>query len=142
MARQNVTVSGGVVATTTPTTAAAQGVQTPAATTTTTAPVYVPPHIATETIPGTSGPAAQIVSSSWPVTTSGGAVSATATWSGGDDLTLSVSCAGAATGTQTGPTGLTAETVCNAGQATVAIEESASDPTNVSYNIVISYPST
>ncbi len=125
----------------TPTTTPAPVPTTAPPASTTTAPTYVPPHIATQTIPGAFGSGPGVVSGSYSVTTAGGVVSATGTWSGGNALSLSVTCASGGSSSQQGATGLTVSATCNQGSATVSFGEIPPDQTNVSYNLDISYPS-
>ncbi|HVX23338.1 MAG TPA: hypothetical protein VHB02_18500 [Acidimicrobiales bacterium] len=119
-----------------PTTAA-----TPSVVTTTTQG-YVPPHIASQTQPGSLGyPTPGVVSATYTVTTSGGVVSGTGTWSGTPDLSITVTCPGGATSSQQGPSGLSVSATCPSGSASVTIAESTGVESTVSYNLVISYPS-
>ena len=113
----------------------------PPATTTTTAPTYVPPHIATQIEPGSFGSGPGVVSASYSVDTSGGVVSATGTWSGGNNLQLSVTCASGGSSSQQGGTGLTVSATCNAGSVSLGFAEIPPDETNVSYNLDVSFPS-
>jgi hypothetical protein len=128
-----------VVPTTPPATSAP--VTAPPAATTTTAPTYVAPHIATQTDPGTFGSGPGVVSASYSISTTGGVVSATGTWSGGNSLSLSVSCASGGSSSQQGSTGITVSATCNPGSATVNFAEIPPDQTNVSYSLSIAYPS-
>jgi len=144
------TTTSGLPATTTPRVVVAVPTTPPATSlpatapqiaTTTTAPAYVAPHIATQTDPGTFGSGPGVVSASYSVSTTGGVVSATGTWSGGNSLSLSVNCASGGSSSQQGGTGFTVSATCNAGSATVDFAEIPPDQTNVSYSLSIAYPS-
>lgn len=133
--------------TATSTTAPVQAASTSVSSTSTTAPpvattVTVPykaPTIATTTEPGSFGASAEVVSASYPVTTSGGVVSVTGTWSGAVDLTLAVECGSTGPKSSTGPSGLSASATCPAGPATVDASEATT--ATVSYSLTIEYPS-
>jgi hypothetical protein len=112
-------------------------------TTTTTAPVYVPPHIASQTEPGSLGwPDPGVVSSAYPVTTTGGVVQGTGTWSGAPELSITVACSSGPNNAQQGSSGLSVSATCPAGPATVTIAEVGTSTPTVSYNLVLSYPAT
>jgi hypothetical protein len=109
----------------------------PIATTTTTAPTYVPPHVGSQSWPGNLG--APYTSASYQVTTTGGEVSAQATWSGTPTLTLEVTCGGA-TKTLSGSSGLYVAVDGGAGNCTITLSEPAGVSVAVSYTLSASYP--
>jgi hypothetical protein len=122
----------------TSTTAPVPQVTTQASTTTTTqAPTYVPPHVATQNWPGNLGD--PYTSASYQLNTTGGEVSASATWSGTPTLNLQVTCAGA-TNSQGGPTGLYVSVDAGAGSCTIALSEPTGAEASVSYSLTVSFP--
>jgi hypothetical protein len=127
-------------ATSNPETAATPPLETPTATTSTTttqAPTYVSPHVGTESWPGNLDD--PYTSASYQLSTTGGEVSASATWSGTPTLSLEVTCAGA-TNTQSGPSGLYVSVDATAGSCTITLAEPAGTETSVSYTLVANYP--
>jgi hypothetical protein len=106
-------------------------------TTTTQAPMYVSPHVGTESWPGNLDD--PYTSASYQLSTTGGEVSASATWSGTPTLSLEVTCAGA-TNTQSGPSGLYVSVDATAGSCTITLAEPAGTEASVSYTLVANYP--
>jgi hypothetical protein len=106
-------------------------------TTTTQAPAYVPPHVTTQNWPGNLGD--PYTSASYQLNTTGGEVSASATWSGTPTLTLQVTCAGA-TNSQSGPTGLYVSVDAGAGSCTITLSEPTGTETSVSYSLAADFP--
>jgi len=103
------------------------------------APTYTPPHVANQSWPGNlSYP--DDVSAQYPVATTGGEVSATATWSGTPTLVLEVSCAGGRQ-TQSGQSGLYVSLDAAAGSCAVTLSEPAGTQATVSYTLSSTYPS-
>jgi hypothetical protein len=133
-----------VVPTTAPTTTVVTTTTTtdPPVTTTSTEAAHTTNHIAKTTEPGALGyPDPGVISSQYKVTTTGGVVEGTATWSGAATLTITVSCAGGSpTSSQSGASGLAVSAICGAGPATVTIAESGATTPTISYQLVISYP--
>lgn len=78
------------------------------------------------------------VSAAYPVT-SGGGVSASATWTGTASLDLSLACPGGEI-RQTGPSGLALSMAAPAGQCTVTLSEPAGVEATVSYTLLLQYP--
>lgn len=126
----------GVTGTTAPTTPT--GTQSTSTTTTTQAPTYVPPHVTTQNWPGNLGD--PYTSASYQLNTTGGEVSASATWSGTPTLTLQVTCAGA-TNSQSGPTGLYVSVDAGAGSCTITLSEPTGTGATVSYSLAADFPS-
>jgi hypothetical protein len=106
-------------------------------TTTTTAPTYVPPHIGSESWPGNLGD--PYTSAAYQLSTTGGEVSSTATWSGTPTLSLEVSCTGA-TKSLSGSSGLYVSVDAQAGSCTITLAEPTGDEVSVSYTLTASYP--
>ena len=107
-------------------------------TTTTEAPTYVAPHVATASWPGNLGD--PYTSASYQITTTGGEVSASATWSGTPTLSVNVSCTGAAQ-TQSGSSGLYVSVDAESGSCTITLAEPAGIEDSVSYSLTTNYPS-
>jgi hypothetical protein len=128
-----VTKTGPTQATTTTTSAPPA----PIATATTTTPTYVPPHVGSQSWPGNLG--APYTSASYQLTTTGGEVSAQATWSGTPTLTLEVTC-GAATKSLSGSSGLYVAVDASAGSCSITLSEPAGVSVAVSYTLTASYP--
>jgi hypothetical protein len=106
-------------------------------TTTATPPTYVAPHVGSQTWPGNLG--APYTSATYQVTTTGGEVSAQASWSGTPTLTLEVSCGGS-TKSLSGSTGLYVAVDAGAGSCTIMLSEPAGVSVSVSYSLTASYP--
>jgi len=102
-------------------------------------PSYRAPVIATTVEPGSFGAVAEVVSATYPITTTGGVVSVTGSWSGAVTLTLFVQCTRASPNSATGPSGLSVSAVCPAGAATVGASEATT--ATVSYSLTIRFPS-
>jgi hypothetical protein len=126
--------------TTTPRTTATTTPDPPTTTPTPTTVVsYTAPTIATTVEPGSFGPVAEIASATYPITTSGGVVSVTGSWSGTTNLTLSVQCGTGSPKNSTGPSGLSTSATCPAGSATIGAAETTA--VTVSYSLTVRYPS-
>jgi hypothetical protein len=124
----------GAPAQVTTTTTAPQSITT---TTTTTTPTYVPPHVGSQSWPGNLG--APYTSATYQVTTTGGEVSAQASWSGTPTLTLEVSCGGA-TKSLSGGSGLYVAVDGGAGSCAITLSEPAGVAVAVSYTLTANYP--
>jgi hypothetical protein len=107
-------------------------------TTTTQPPAYVPPHVATESWPGNLGD--PYASASYQLTTTGGEVSASATWSGTPTLSLELSCTDA-TKSQSGSSNIYVSADAQMGNCTITIAEPAGVEDTVSYTLTANYPS-
>jgi len=120
----------------------------PASTTTTTAPsppattttVYVAPHVASQSYPGNLTYPDNI-SARYSETTTAGEVSGSATWSGTPDLTITVSCPGSPSASQTGTSGLYVSASSSGGTCDITIAEPSSEQATVSYTLSVQYPS-
>jgi hypothetical protein len=106
-------------------------------TTTATPPTYVAPHVGSQTWPGNLG--APYTSATYQVTTTGGEVSAQASWSGTPTLTLEVSCGGA-TKSLSGGSGLYVAVDGGAGSCAITLSEPAGVSVAVSYTLTANYP--
>ncbi len=100
-------------------------------------PTYVPPHVGSQSWPGNLG--APYTSASYQLSTTGGEVSAQATWSGTPTLTLEVTC-GSATKSLSGSSGLYVAVDAGAGSCTITLSEPAGVSVAVSYTLTASYP--
>ncbi len=128
---------GGTPNTTVPITTTATQSTSISTTTTTQAPTYAPPHVATQNWPGNlDNP---YTSSSYQLNTTGGEVSASASWSGTPTLNLEVTCAGA-TNSQSGSTGLYVSVDAGSGSCTITLSEPTGTGASVSYSLSVSYP--
>lgn len=121
------------------TTATATASTTVATSTTTTSPspAYTPSHVATDNWPGNLQD--PYVSAQYEVTTVGGMVSGTATWSGTPTLVLTVTCGGASK-ELSGASGLYVSVDAPAGSCTIALAEPAGIDAAVSYSLSADYP--
>jgi len=126
-------------ATTVPDPAVTTTTATPTATTAPPVLSYRAPVIATTVEPGSFGAIAEIVSATYPLTTTGGVVSVTGAWSGAVTLTLSLQCGTGVPDSSTGPSGLSVSTACPAGPVSVGASEAVT--ATVSYTLTIRYPS-
>jgi hypothetical protein len=106
-------------------------------TTTTAPPTYVPPHVGSQSWPGNLG--APYTSATYQLTTTGGEVSAQATWSGTPTLVLEVACGGV-TKSLTGGSGLYVAVDGGAGSCTITLSEPAGVSVAVSYTLSANYP--
>lgn len=112
---------------------------TTSSTTTTTSPppTYVPPHVGSQSWPGNLDD--PYTSASYQLTTTGGEVSATASWAGTPTLSLALTCSGAAQ-SQTGASGLYVSVDAPAGSCTVTLAEPSGTEATVSYTLTADYP--
>lgn len=110
---------------------------TPVTAGTTASPTTSPAHVATSDWPGNLED--PYVSAQYQVTTTGGMVSGTATWSGTPSLALTVACGGASK-QLTGLSGLYVSVDAPAGPCTITLAEPSTVGTSVSYSLSADYP--
>ena len=106
-------------------------------TTTSPPPTYVPPHVGSQSWPGNLDD--PYTSASYQLTTTGGEVSATASWAGTPTLSLALTCSGAVQ-SLTGGSGLYASVDAPAGNCTVTLAEPSGTEATVSYTLTADYP--
>lgn len=112
---------------------------TPASVTSTPPPSFAPGHEQTTSWSGTLDD--PFTSANYPVTTEGGVVSATATWSGTPTLTLKVTCPGAKQ-TRRGTSGLYVSATATAGTCSIILAEPPGVGATVSFSLATTYPGT